>query len=262
MTDDDRTVDADPATMAELRRLADAAKASMSNDNREPSDVTVDADPVTMAELRRFADEARRSAASTMVDDVPDRADDHTVDADGSEMEALRQYAAEAQRSDVAEPITDLPPPGSALEPPSPSPAAPPLTDLPQLRERDAWQTPVERTAPPGPPPNLPDHTLARSATPNRPASPPVAPHSDGETWRPPPRMVMPTEPEKKGDVHHGPWRTIAFVLAGVVAVLLTVFLVGAFTGADGGEEPPADSTPGSSVGIDAGDGDGLGGGG
>ena len=239
MTDDDHTVDADETTMETLRRLAADAKAA--TEVPEPADRTVQADDTTMDELRRFAEEARRQVTLAPAESFPppDVPENHTVDADDAAMETLRHYANEAQGASTsrAEPPIGLP--GLASVPengPVSSPAVDLLPDLPPLPPE------VPRV---GAPPT--DDTVARHEVHIDLVAPQPTGRLDpsaGGRWQPPPRMVMPTEPEKRTEVHHGPWKNIALGLAAVVAVLAALFVFGQFTSGGDDDTPDEGSVP------------------
>ena len=248
MSDEDRTVDADASTMDELRRLAAAAKASAESG---PIDHTVQADDSTMDELRKFAEQARRQARE-QASSFPPPSDlaDHTVGADPSAVDELRRFAQEAQLP--APPPTERPQPPAVPEAaassglvPLPNVSSPELLsdggevdteslpDLPTAVPEPAWSSSVNV--------DQPDQTTARQ-TDIRPSPGPQTGTIEG--WRPPARMVMPTEPEKRTEVHHGPWRAIAILLAVAVVALAGFVVFGAVTGGDD-DTPTDDSVPG-----------------
>ncbi len=237
MADDDRTVEADDMTMEDLRRLAADSRASVA------SDVTVQADDNTMDELRRFAAEAKRPQPSD--DALPPPTTfaaprDATVHVESIDFDELRRVADAARNgdSDSAGALAPAaaPPPVRPAAPELPTVAPPPVID------------PIERTT-------------ARSSVPNEQpvASAPRAPAIDAEGgWKPPARMVMPTEPERRETHHAGPWKYVAVGLGAVVVALVAVLVVGRLGSGD--EEPTDGSIPSVSTPQDVGDdtGDGL----
>ena len=245
MSDEDRTVDADASTMDELRRLAAAAKTSAESGS---TDHTVQADDSTMDELRKFAEQARRQAREQVSSfPPPSEGADHTVGADPSVVDELRRLAHDVQLP--APPPAEMPTvPEAAKAPglgPLPNLSSPELLsdggqvdtgslpDLPTAVPEPAWSSSASV--------DQPDHTTAR-LTDVRPS--PGTPTGKIEGWRPPPRMVMPTEPEKRTEVHHGPWRAIAMLLAVAVVALVGFVVFGAVSGGDD-DAPSDDSVPG-----------------
>lgn len=231
MRDEDRTVDADDSTMDELRRLAAEVRARSAAS--APENATVDADGATMEELRRFAAQARGQIEPSSVTATSGSITDL---AEGSSVE----------RNDFANAVDLLS--GTAFDPPS----------LPSVEAEGAMRT--DRAIPELPAVDTPssapdsvrrssllpidavDQTVARGTAPIGRATGASSGH--GEGWRPPPRMVMPTEQEKHPPRHHGPWKAITIVLVVVVVLLLAVLLSG-MLGGDQDELPPDGSVPG-----------------
>lgn len=254
MTDDDRTVDADASTMDELRRMAADARSS-SNGAEPVEDSTMQADESTMDELRRFAEEARRHTTSAETESAPQPApaSDGTVDADESTMAALRSYAAEARESTAAsaEPTIDIPPPSAQRRATAHESGT--VTDLPSLPD---LRTPETEPRPRAVSTADDNHTVNRSAEPDLSSVRAPAVEPGAGAWRPPPRMVMPTEPERSAPVHHGPWRTVSIVLGVIAVALAAVVAFSVFTGGDDtptDDSVPADSTPAVDDGGDGG---------
>lgn len=84
MTENDHTVDADPAALEQLRRLATRAEADARGD---ADDRTVDADDDTLEQLRRLAREAEAQAPSTV--SAPRRPPRDLATLDEAELEGL-----------------------------------------------------------------------------------------------------------------------------------------------------------------------------
>ena len=245
MSDDDRTVDADDAALDELRRLA----ADVRNQQFPPPP----ADP-----------DAPDAHGAAGVDAGADRDDDDvTVGADDASLDELRRFAAEARaqqsarRSDAPSDATSSEALGSTAPtaPSEPSAAGPP-PPLPEVRVPDALLAATNGS---------PNTTESRSTTAladlpvpdplDRQAGPDPdrgRDHDDGDVtrsrvgdgWRPPPRTVMPTEPERHHEVEHGPWRKIAIGLAVALVVVTAAFVVWIFVIDGGGADGPAPTEP------------------
>lgn len=243
--DDDRTAEADDTTMDELRRLAAEAKHPVVVD----AGGTVDADGTTMDELRRLAAEAKQPVAVDV---------GGTVEADDATMDELRRLAADAKRSMSAPPVeardsSGLPAPGQDVGPdrvslggdasPAPVPAPPvsPAT-VPPPPQPQAHSATADVTVAP----TVLDQPAA-TPQPTGPLSVPP-PSNSGERWSPPPRMVMPTEPDKRHEHHPGPWKKITVALAAVVVVLLVIVVVSAVRGGSDEDAPTDGSVPTSST--------------
>ena len=234
MTDDDRTLDADDDMLDELRQLAVDAKASGAVAQRETdTDVTIDADDSAMEELRRFAAEARSAASA---DDTPPA---------GTSREApLRDVVPVAQsKESETVPLGDIP---DLDLPPEQLRRARPraMPDLEPVTPPTASKAQIDEGV---------DSTQLRGGVPEPIAAP--ASIGQGSGWRPPPRMVMPTEPEKRHPTHPGPWRSVAIGLGVAMVVLVAVFALGVV----GGDDAPVDEdVPTTDVVDEPADGDGA----
>ena len=218
MTEDDRTIDADDGMLDELRRLAADARAQA--ESGQGPDETVDADGSTMDLLRQFAAEARADAST------PSAAH---VDPDQTPPGGFEALPSETQDP----PDALLEPPDRATASPPRQPSPPPAPDLfPQIASPPA--APVSNVHRSSLPP-LNDLIEPRSE-----ASTSPAPDSRTSSWRPPPRMVMPAEPERgqRPDSHR--WRNVSLALAVVLIVVLAFLGYSALTG----DDSPSDEVP------------------
>lgn len=240
-------------------------------------DLTIDADDDALDELRKFAAEARALADADGADDeARARDDDLTVDADGAVMADLQRYAAEVrdesapdrstaagspERHTGATPTVGIPDlPSSSGRPPnvrSPDPV-PDLLSLDDLGGTAPTTEPVTGEFEPLTPAPGEFEPLGASSRPAPDPEPtPAAKRTPEAGWQPPARMVMPTEPERRAPVHHGPWKKISIALGVIVVVIVALLAFGVI----GGGGAPVDDEPtdtGLDNGVDSGLDDGL----
>lgn len=224
MTEDDRTIDADDHMLDELRRLA--ADACAEPDLQRGSDETIDADESTMDLLRQFAAEAR--ADSTPIPSDPDETPPGGFDAPPTGKHDPPFAAADTlvALDPDAVPKWDEPAAAQAPEP------------LPQLETAPA-SAPLSGSSADRHRSSLPPLDGLIEPRPN--VSAPLAPSAAGSSWRPPPRMVMPTEPQRvhRQDSHR--WRAVSLALAAVLVVVLVFVGYNVLIG----DDAPAEQVPG-----------------
>lgn len=273
MTDDDETIEADGAELAEIRRLVQEARSAGSWQDAagtvhtadQPSSSAIPAvgmpiedDGVTVVAEGAGLDELRRMAASLRAAEV----DDHTVEVDAETVIEARHAVTEAHDDEATEAAdaraggdeptspSSLPQPVAAEAPPQ-APVALPSTPLPVI---DHVQEP-ERSVRPAPAAMpvvapLDEYTAVRSSS-SDPGTP-LAAGTNGSSassgrvasgrWQPPERMIMPSDPERRVDEGPGPWRFVAAALALILVLLLALIGFGVLGGSD--SAPPDGEVP------------------
>ena len=240
MSEDERTVGADPGVLDELKRFASEARRSTSEDSeKQLDDPTVDADAATMDELKRFALQARQTDISEHGDATPPQGvpviDTEARERDRSNASALPLITSDSH--DALPPISLLDIGGGDLAAPS---SMQPLTDPMSMAPKGPADQPDLLTF------DTDGLTTDRVPLPLEPAD-----DRAGFQWSPPARMVMPTDPVVSASSTAGPWRWIALGLG--VALAVAVAIIWFTVLGDGGDPTDDEPVPGGEEQVDEG---------
>ncbi len=267
--DDDSTIEADGATMAEIQALMADARKKPPAPARLDEDATIQATGEDMQELRRLADRARTTYTSAADDDavaggapvVGDLSDGGTIAAGSEEEELIQRLVREARDATTAAPAPRVAlSTGDMLAESLPTPIGPSATTDGAEGQQVPYRAPADASPPMNPPAivsaesrisipprtvmnQVPERQLTPLPEPRRVNPGPSTKDDSSVRWQPPVRMMMPTEFDAAPESSAGLWKVLAGILALALIVVVAVLVLGVFSN-EQSDIPASDDAP------------------